>query len=594
MRMIVGLILFWLSIFGYLLLFKKKTKLPYELLLPIIFSLIGLTVFLAGILNMMKEVTILICLIGCIIFFNSVIKKEVEFKSIMNINFLIFFIIFLYITIVCSRMNLLHYDNFSHWGLIVKNIFINNKLPNFENPVIEFKNYQPGSACFIYYFGALTGKSEGSMIIGQNYLLIAYFFSLLIFTNSSKKVKSKKEYILKIMLVAFYLFMLFGNTAFNDLLVDTLIALMSICSFGIMYYFRNDLKKAFIYNLPILVYLFLVKNTGIVLVGFSCLGLIYLGIKNKQVKKSFIYAILTGLITVLFFYIWSKHVSYAYGNLSLYSKHSLSASNIVSQLQSKGWDRIFEFCDLYFSHFIDVFNNIPNIYMIVISLVVILMMIFYKKHRKYFGKCLLMILSIYFMYYLILGVMYLLSMPWAEASYLAGFDRYMLTIVFLIIGLLLISFINVVMKEKVITRKSYLFVGGLIIGILFVSFKFYIYDYKILFGELNYENTRPYKFDQILEIDKYSANYNDYYYIYAPISSKNDSGYVYYLSKFKLNTENVNIVKDISQFESEIDDKYNKKIITLDVDDEILEYIDDNNYEKENNIYVYNKEKNNF
>ena len=34
--------------------------------------------------------------------------------------------------------------------------------------------------------------------------------------------------------------------------------------------------------------------------------------------------------------------------------------------------------------------------------------------------------------------MYLLSMPWAEASYLAGFDRYMLTIIFIIIGFLML------------------------------------------------------------------------------------------------------------------------------------------------------------
>ena len=38
---------------------------------------------------------------------------------------------------------------------------------------------------------------------------------------------------------------------------------------------------------------------------------------------------------------------------------------------------------------------------------------------------------IYLLYYGILGVMYLLSMPWGEASYLAGFDRYMLTCSFL-------------------------------------------------------------------------------------------------------------------------------------------------------------------
>ena len=592
MRMIIGLLLFWISIFGYLLLLKKKTKLPYEFILPIVFTLIGIVMFVAGILNMMKEITILVCLFGCIIFGIKLFKKEIKFRELLKSNFIILLLIFVYITVVCGRMNILHYDNFSHWGLIVKNMFINNRLPNFENPVIEFKNYQPGSACFIYYFGALVGKSEGSMIIGQNYLLVAYFFSLLAFTNPIKKLKNKKNLILKVMLVVVFLFMLFGNIAFNDLLVDTLIAVMSIFSFALIYYFRDDLKKAFIYNLPLLVYLFLVKNTGIVLVGFSCLGLVYLGFRNKQFKKGFIYAILTGIITVIFFYIWSKHVSYVYGVISLSSKHSLSASNMGGQLLAKGWSGIFEFCKIYLNHFIDVFNNLPNKYMIGIYSVVLVMICFYKKYRKDFINCLIVITIIYFMYYGILGVMYLLSMPWAEASYLAGFDRYMLTIIFIIIGIVLICFINVVMKDKEF-KKSYLFVT-LVAGIFLVlSFKYHINDYKILLGDLDYENTTAYKFDEILETDRYSANYNDYYYIYAPIASYNDSGYVYYLSKYKLNTDKVNVVKDTNQFDEEISDTYNKKILLLDVDKEILNFIEENDYIRNGNIYIkYNKEEN--
>lgn len=587
MRMIFGLVLFWLSIFGYLLLFNKKTKLPYELLLPIVFSLIGIVMFFAGILNLMKEVTILVCLFGIVIFGYKIVKKEFEIKSILNINFLILFIIFLYLTIVCGRMQLLHYDNFSHWGLIIKNMFLDNNLPNFENTVIEFKNYQPGSACFIYYFGALTGKTEGSMIIAQNYLLVSYFFSLLIFTNSIiKKNYDKKKYIIKIMLVAFFLFMLFGNITFNDLLVDTLIATMSICSFVIMYYFKDDLKRAFLYNLPILVYLFLVKNTGIVLVGFSCLGLIYLGFRNKQLKNGFIYAILSGIITVLFFYIWTKHVSYVYGDLSLYSKHSLSSANIINELRTKGWDRIFEFCSIYWNHFIDIFNNIPNKYMIGIDIIVILMIILYKKYRKYFCWCFLIINTIYLMYYLILGFMYLLSMPWSEAVYLAGFDRYMLTIIFIIIGFVLIYFINVIMKEKRMSSKSLIMTLGLISIILFISFKYYITDFNVLIGNLNYKNTRAYMFDEVLNTDKFDAYYLDYYYIYAPIQSNNDSGYVYHLARFKLNTPNLTIVKDINQFNEKISDSYKKKIIVLDEDNVIMKYIEDNGYNKQNKIYV--------
>lgn len=590
MKMYVGVVLFWMSIFGYLLIFKEKTKLPYVLLLPIIFSLIGIIIFIAGILNMMLEIALIVCFLGIMIFGYKIIKKEVKFKKLFNVNFFILFTIFLYLTIVCGKMHLMHYDNFSHWGLIVKNMFLDNRLPNFENPVIDFKSYQPGSACFIYYVGLLTGKSEGSMIIAQNYLLASYFFSLLVFTDSKRQqLHTRKKYILKIMLVSLYLFMLFGNIMFNDLLVDTLIAVMSLCSFVILYYFKDDLTKAFKYNLPILIYLFLVKNTGIVLVGFSCLGLISLGFRNKQLKKGLIYAILSGVIPVLFFYIWTKHVSYVFGDLSLYSKHSLSTSNIIGELRNKGWDRIFEFCNIYWNHFIDIYNNTPNKYIIGINIVIILMLILYKKHRKYFCICLGITNSMYFMYYLILGVMYLLSMPWGEARNLASFDRYMMTIIFIIIGITLIGIINIIIKDR-ISNKSCIVVVSLITIILYINLKYHITDYKVLVGNIDYNNSLAYKFDYILETDKYNSLKTDYYYIYAPISSNNDYGYTYYLSRYKLNTPNVLIVSNIEQLSQEIDNTYTKKIIILDSDEDITNYIGENNYIKEGNIYKLKKE----
>lgn len=574
MIFIVGLILFWLSCLGYFFYLKKKTKLPGVLVLPIVFTLIGIIMFIAGILNMMREFSVILCFLGIVLFGYFLYKKEIEWKMALSVNFIILLFVFLYITLICGDMRLLHYDNFSHWGLIVKNMFLSDGLPNFENAVIEFRNYQPGSACFIYYFGFLTGKTEGMMIIAQNYLLIAYFFSLLVFTNG------KKGWLLKVLLVVFYVFVLLGNIEFYNLLVDTLIAGIAVCSLVIFYYFRDDLKKAFIYTLPLCIYLFLVKNTGIVLVGINCLLLLLLGWKNKELKKSFLYAVITGVITVAFFYIWSRHVAMTFGELGLASKHSLSASNILLELRTKGWDGIFDFCGIYLKHFIDVFNNIPNKYMIAINLFLVLLVFIYKNYRKELVKCLILVDVIYLLYYGILGGMYLLSMPWEEASYLAGFDRYMLTIVFVVIGGVLIKLFNVVGDDK---KSGFLIVGVLVLALVY-NCKYVIYDYKLLLGEQNYEDTSAYYFDQILGSDMYDAGSDEFYYVYAPVTSVGDSGYLKYLAKFKLNTEKVMVITNVLDISDE--NKYNINIIVFDKDEDIMEFLEDNDYEKENNIYV--------
>lgn len=574
MIFIVGLILFWLSCLGYFIYLKKKTKLPGELVLPLVFTLIGIIMFIAGILNMMREFSVILCFLGIVLFGYYLYKKEIEWKMALSVNFIILLFVFLYITLICGDMRLLHYDNFSHWGLIVKNMFLSDGLPNFENAVIEFRNYQPGSACFIYYFGFLTGKTEGMMIIAQNYLLIAYFFSLLVFTNG------KKGGVLKVLLVVFYVFVLLGNIEFYNLLVDTLIAGIAVCSLVIFYYFRDDLKKAFIYTLPLCVYLFLVKNTGIVLVGINCLLLLLLGWRNKELKKSFLYAVITGVITVAFFYIWSRHVAMSFGELGLASKHSLSASNILLELRTKGWDGIFDFCGIYLKHFIDVFNNIPNKYMIAINLFLVLLVLIYKNYRKELVKCLILVDVIYLLYYGVLGVMYLLSMPWEEASYLAGFDRYMLTIVFVVIGGVLIKLFNVVGDDK---KSGFLVVGVLVLALVY-NCKHVIYDYKLLLGEQNYEDTSAYYFDQILGSNMYDADSDEFYYVYAPVTSAGDSGYLKYLAKFKLNTEKVMVITNVLDISDE--NKYNINIIVFDKDEDIMEFLEDNDYEKENNMYV--------
>ena len=568
--MFLGLLLFWLSTIGYLLFFQKKTKVPYELLLPIVFSLNGIIMFLSGILNMMKEFSILMCVGGIILFFCSIIKKEFNIKKMLNVKFLVFLLAFIYITIICSNMHLLHYDNFSHWGLIIKNMFLNNRLPNFEDDVIMFQNYQPGSACFIYYFGLLVGKTEACMIIAQNYLIISYLFSILVFVSS--KIK-KNENIMYIVFVIMYLFILTANIMFNDLLVDTLIAVMLICSFAILIFFKNDLKKAFIYNLPILIYLFLVKNTGIVLVGFSCLGLVYIGYRNKDLKKGFLYALLSGIISVAFFYIWSKHVTYVFGEMSLYSKHSLSIQNIFTELRNKGLSQIMEFCNIYLKHFLNLFDNLSNKCMLIINVFLIIMIVINRNNRKKLFNCMIVVNVIYLLYYIILGVMYLLSMPWVEAVKLASFDRYMLTIIIVIVALVYIYLFDY-MKHRIVVI-SYLVI------LLFLSFvvKQSFNNYKMLLGNFNYKDTYANHFDEILGTDMFSSEDDTFYFIYAPISSKGDEGYLYYLSKYKLNTQNVRVVTKVK------DIYIDGNIVVFDEDEEIKKFIKDNYLEDKDNVY---------
>ena len=180
---------------------------------------------------------------------------------------------------------------------------------------------------------------------------------------------------------------------------------------------------------------------------------------------------------------------------------------------------------------------------------------------------------IYLLYYIILGVMYLLSMPWVEAVKLASFDRYMLTIIIVIVALVYIYLFDY-MKNRIVVI-SYLVI------LLFLSFvvKQSFNDYKMLLGNFNYKDTYANHFDEILGTDMFSSEDDTFYFIYAPISCKGDEGYLYYLSKYKLNTQNVRVVTKVK------DIYIDGNIVVFDEDEEIKKFIKDNNLEDKDNVY---------
>ena len=589
MRLIIGLISFWVSTIGYVLYTNKKTKLPYELALPLVFTIIAIVVFLSGILNMMKLACLAICLVGIILFAKSIISKEIGLKKINKKNLIVFIIVFIYLTVLCEKLHITHYDNFSHWGLIVKTMFAKNHLPNFEDTIISFKNYQPGSACFIYYVGLLLGKTEGSMIIGQNYLLASYALSLLVFAREKEK-NNKNSSMVRLVVLLFYIFISIGNhkynfPALNDLLVDALLSAISIYSIVIMYYYRNDLKKVFTYILPVSVYLFLVKNTGIVLVFFNCLGLLYLGYKNKNIKKGFIYAFIVGISSLFFFYIWSRHVAYVFGITGLDSKHSLSASNIIGELQDKGTKGVLEFCSIYLKHFLNVFHNIPHLFMISMNIIALMIAYIYKDKKKIIIKCLIVNDLIYLFYYFILGVMYLLSMPWAEAIVLASFDRYMLTMVFINIGCFIICCLDIFTKDK--SRKSIPCLLILVISLIALIMININNSYSnVLIGKLNYNKTNIYKIRSIADDNKKYLDNRYYYYVYKN-HDKDSDDFIIHVCRFILNTNKITVIdnKDLSIIDQNED--LENIIIVMDKSKDIESYLKDHEYtKKSNNLYI--------
>ena len=567
MRLIIGLIIFWICILSIKLFTEKKLKVPNTFSLAITFTFIGLYLFVLGILNMMKLGSLILIFLSMIYFIYLIYKKELSidyFKnSLKNPVNIIVIIMFILITIVSCNLHLIHYDNYSHWGLIIRVLFDFDRLPNFENSYVLFKGYQPGSACFIYLMGLLCGKKDYVMILGQNYLVFAYFSVLFNF------IKNKKDILKALLLVCFYIFVIVTCAfSYNNLLVDTLIGLMLIVGLLIVNHYKKDLKKVFIYVLPITVYLLLVKNIGLVLAGFICLYILYISFKDKKLKEGIKYVIYIGLILLFVLFVWNSHVSLVYGHWALNTKHSLSLQNIYTSLKAIGFTNILNFIKMYIINLFSLSNNLPNIYMLILDVVGLIFISLVKDKKKVLNY-LLVLNGIYLFYYFILGAMYIFSMPWEEAKVLAGYTRYMMTIVDVIVGLFIVY---IFMYKGKIKYKNTFIIGCSIVllGSIFVDYN----SFLCLLGNDGYKNSIVYQIDKIE--DKIPTD-KERYYLY--LEDVDDPFYYKFIITYKLQKKDIFIIGVDCSLDEIMNDSY-----LLFYDEEL-----NDNYEKINEITYYKK-----
>jgi len=254
---ILNNIFFIISSIGFYLYTKEKTNIKKEFIPLIIISTITCIMFLAGILNFMKITGIILGVIGFYLAIEEIyyiIKNKRKLK--IDFNLLIYLIMLCIFAYLLNDIKVIGYDNFSHWAIIVKDILINDKLPNFTSKVIIFKAYPPGTACFLYYVCTYIGSSEDIMLFAQSILILSSIYTLFALCTKENKI----NWLIAILST---IYLLLGNIFITDLLVDTVLPVMGIAALIIIEYYKEENNKGLIYSIPILSALILVKNSGI-------------------------------------------------------------------------------------------------------------------------------------------------------------------------------------------------------------------------------------------------------------------------------------------------------------------------------------------
>jgi len=238
--------------------------------------------------------------------YSSLTKKNGKYSS-YELTF-IFLIIFILLFQLTKSLKFYRWDEFSHWGIFVKELYIKNILP-VKNFCTGGPQYIPGISLFEYFFTKNLGYKEG-------YVYFAYLF--FIFTELITfigKLEKKKilTYLLNFSSIIIFLFYL--PIYFISLYADAALGLLF--GAGIIFGLNVKLDSE---NKVILFLIFcglqLIKTWGLVLAAILLiikLYSIYLDKKsdkvNKKIKQVLFYLFCFSISAIIIQIPWLIHIN---------------------------------------------------------------------------------------------------------------------------------------------------------------------------------------------------------------------------------------------------------------------------------------------
>ena len=170
------------------------------------------------------------------------------------------FLFILYFSWLLWGVRCVSYDDFSHWATAVKAMLLYVRMPNFQDTVVMFQSYPLGSSLFLYYVCRIVGTTEACMLWAQVLLLLGFGVSMLAFAR-------KNNWYGIVIGIGFGFYALVMNTTIYSLHVDTLLSIVGVAGFAVIYAYRKEPTKGLIGVSGIMMFLINIKNSGVFFYG---------------------------------------------------------------------------------------------------------------------------------------------------------------------------------------------------------------------------------------------------------------------------------------------------------------------------------------
>jgi hypothetical protein len=537
------LLLLFLSLAGWGLFFLYKVKIHPAFIPLFLFSSVTTVLFGAGLMNSMPSAAnfvyysgLLLCLIYLLLF----LINKLSFKPLAHPSLVFFSLAVLFVMVYMRGSLFLNYDDFSHWGLVVKEIVRLDGLPD-ASTLVTFQNYPPGSAVFIYYFLERLGFHESLALMTQGFMTMAGFTVL--FTWSSWK----KPWTVILPWVISLTLLLVNAKIFYSLLVDIILGSVALAVPIMAYFYRKDWKRMLLVNLPIVLFLILLKDSGKVFLLFNGIAMSGILIAShregieKRIDKVMPYASLALLMVLplVMNILWHTYTINAYSESYGDNKFAITEDKLKDIQKSDEF--LASFDGMMMNAALNPLSSPHVMSLLVMNLTALILIVSMKrKLPKELVYSVVQFNLFYLLYTCSLYYMYVYLMPENEASRLAGFNRYQSTITVYVGGLLMTSIVYVWSKYA----KSFRRVTGILLAACFLLPYIGHLEVLVTRPEAHVELRGDVKeFSSLIKTSGVSEPMITYY---SPGSAE-DGGYFSYLIRYEQLSMNYSFIKGVEK-----------------------------------------------
>ena len=429
------------------------------------YILIATILYVIGLFVKIKFGIWVVLILGFVLFLYSfiyIVKNEKSIFDFFTPGLVVYCIITLGLIIICRDFVRMEWDEYSHWGLAVKDMFYYDALSMHEGSSVLAKRYPPFSTIIEYYFMYNNEMfSEGIMYVAY----LSFVWSMLVIAFKNIKWHEIREIFLTGIIIL--LLPLFFFDFYYSLYVDLLLGI--VFSYILISYYSDE--NSIFNNIRIMVSLcalVLVKDMGLVL---ACIFVIIAIIDCLSEKKLWyadrrkLFGIFGySLITIFGFlswqlYLFKNQIDQSSETSTVVSVSGINTSNIIELFSMQSSPYKYEVLKSYFKTIIyGSTYEIGNIEISYMGIILFLIVATYfinqtdKENKKNKASFIYGAFVGAILYSMFLLMTYLFIFPEYDATVLHSHKRYLGSY----IGGIVVAFvcINVIQSKK---QKNYLF-----------------------------------------------------------------------------------------------------------------------------------------